>query len=447
MNIFNQNKNSCQFNSWQLFAISIIFILLSANANNLYAHQSPTSMVLLDVSPNKVAMELQLPITEFELAFGHGTIKKPERFIDDNKALLTEYLKAHIHAYILKNNPWVVDVFGLEMQQGISLENGIAYWEVVVKLILTPNTNENTRNFILDYDVIIHQVVTHTAFVSIRTDWENGKIEDKNTEPQIIKWNSGENVIYPLEINLEKGNTFKGFASMLQLGMQHIKEGTDHLLFLIVLLLPSMLLIQKNNWGKYGGTKNALKKLFKIVTAFTIGHSITLLIGALGFKILPTQLIEILIAFSILITAIHAIKPIFSGKETYIAIGFGLIHGLAFASVLSNLHLGANAMVLSILGFNIGIELMQILIILMIVPWLILLSQHSIYKFVRSGIACLAALAAIGWVFERISGKSNFITSAIQNYSNDSIYLIAILAIFSLLVYYWPWLKNIKSFI
>ena len=144
--------------------------------------------------------------------------------------------------------------------------------------------------------------------------------------------------------------------------MRHIAEGTDHLLFLLVLLLPAPLLLTKGRrWGGFGGVGYSLRRLLLIVTAFTLGHSFTLLLGALGWVRLPSQPVEVLIAVSILVSAGHAVRPLFPGREAWVAAGFGLVHGLAFASTLANLHLEAGPMALSILGFNLGIELMQLL--------------------------------------------------------------------------------------
>jgi hypothetical protein len=196
-----------------------------------------------------------------------------------------------------------------------------------------------------------------------------------------------------------------------------------------VLLLPATLLTNGRQWTKFGGTKYSVLRLLKIVTSFTIGHSITLLIGALGWLRLPAQPVEILIAFSILVSAIHAIRPIFPGKEIYVAAGFGLIHGSAFASVLANLKLSAGTMVLSILGFNLGIELMQLFIILIIVPWLILLSNTPLYKWVRIPAAVLAGVAALGWIIERVSGNVNFVTEILSQLTPYAVWLIVVLAV------------------
>lgn len=223
---------------------------------------------------------------------------------------------------------------------------------------------------------------------------------------------------------------------MMRLGMKHISQGTDHLMFLLVLLMAAPLLVAGKRWGAFGGMRYSLIRLVKIITAFTIGHSVTLLIGAIGWVKLPTQPIEVLIAFSIFISAIHAIRPIFPQKEAYVAIGFGLIHGLAFASTLSNLYLPTTQMALSILGFNIGIELMQLSVMALIVPWLIILSKGTFYTPIRIGGAIWAGVVAMAWMVERIVGQPNVITqwsSKIIKQAPNFILLLAFIA----LVSYW----------
>jgi hypothetical protein len=157
-----------------------------------------------------------------------------------------------------------------------------------------------------------------------------------------------------------------------------------------------------------------------------------LLVGALDLFRVPQQPIEVLIAVSILISAVHAVRPIFPGKEMYVAAGFGLIHGLAFAAALSELHLTPSAMALSILGFNIGIELMQLFVVALVVPWLMLLSQTAFYSPLRIAGAVTAAIAAIAWIVERITGNPNQIAVFVQNvsqYAHLGIFVLALLAL------------------
>jgi len=430
-NIFS--INSRRLNSWRLFILIVFLMLAGIWPSAVYAHQTPNTLVFLDASPNKVSLELQMPLSELELAFGNNISQAPGTLIEKFGPQLKEYLKAHIHAYLKREEPWAVEVELLWMDKGKYVENGMDYWEVIAFVAITPQPGESTRKFTLDYDVIMHQVINHAALLSIRSDWESGKLNSNNTEATVMSRSTKDNVIYPLQINLQEGSWFSGFKNMFNLGMRHIKEGTDHLLFLLVLLLPATLLVNGGQWGKFGGTKYSIIRLLKIVTSFTVGHSITLLIGALGWLRLPAQPVEIMIAVSILVSAIHTIKPIFPGKEMYIAAGFGLIHGLAFASILANLKLSAGTMALSILGFNLGIEAMQLFVVAVTIPWLIILSRTTIYDHVRMIGATFAGIAAIGWIIERVSGQPNFIGSFVAQVAEYAQWIIVILAILSLL--------------
>ena len=427
--IHKLNLNNHHPQGWRLFFFLIL--VMCCISQETLAHQTPSTIVLLDVNPKTVSVELQLPLGELELAFGHEITKDPEHLIQNFGPQLKEYLLAHIHPMTAKDNPWTVEVTNMTVGKAEQTESG-PYQEITVQLVLIPPTGVSTRKFTFDYDVIMHQLVTHSALVSIRSDWELGKTNTEPVKVGVIRVDTQSTLIYPLEVNLEKGgNWWTGLKGMFFLGMEHIREGTDHLLFLLVLLLPATLVVNRKRWGNFGGTKYSIMRLLKIVTAFTIGHSITLLIGASGWINLPVKPVEILIAVSILISAIHAIYPIFPNKEVYVAAGFGLVHGLAFATVLSVLNLDASVMVLSILGFNIGIEIMQLFVVILIIPWLILLSQTPVYKWVRIVWSLLAGTASLAWILERVLEKPNKISILIQSNYEYAPWGILILAFFS----------------
>jgi hypothetical protein len=198
-----------------------------------------------------------------------------------------------------------------------------------------------------------------------------------------------------------------GFASLFRLGMRHIAEGTDHLLFLLALLLPAPLLALGSHWTGFAGARHSQLQILRVATAFTIGHSITLALAALGLVHVPTRPIEVLIAISILISAIHAFRPLFPGREAGIAALFGLIHGLAFATTLGGLGLGRSERVASILAFNLGIETMQLIVVAATKPSLVLMSRTRAYPFLRIGGALFAGLASVGWIAERLLGIHN----------------------------------------
>jgi hypothetical protein len=426
-----------QCKNWRLLFLITIFSLSALSPLSVHAHPSPNSILLLDVSSGRVVLEAHIPLPELALVLGDEIQRTPEKLTERFSSPLRAYLMEHVHAYVDKNHPWQVSIKQMRMDKGKYVDSNIPYWEVAVQFVLLPNPGEGTRSFTLKYDAVMHQVMNHVAFISIRRDWEAGVIHaDTTKDVSVIGWNLSDNSIPPLEVNLDAGSWWKGIASMIMLGRQHIKEGTDHLLFLLTLLLSAPLTVKSHRWGNYGGLRYSVFNLLKVVTAFTIGHSLTLLVGALGWTHIPSQPVEILIAFSILISAVHAFRPVFAGKEIYIAAGFGLIHGLAFASILTDLNLDTEQMAWSILGFNMGIELMQIFVIAMTMPWLIMLSRSAHYSIVRMGGAGFAIIASVAWIFERVSGTSTFISAMIEKFAGHAMYGIGLLAVISLLVHF-----------
>ena len=227
-----------------------------------------------------------------------------------------------------------------------------------------------------------------------------------------------------------------GFAGAFHLGGRHIAEGTDHLLFLLALLLPAPLLAAGGRWSQRATVKRSLMQILRIVTAFTLGHSLTLALAAFGIVRLPSRPVEVLIAVSILVSAIHAIRPLFPGREAVIAAFFGLIHGLAFASALSELGFGAWYRLVTLLGFNLGIESMQLIVVAATLPSLLLLSRTTMYGWVRISGALFAAFASAGWIVERSLSTGNVIDPLVENVAHHALWVVAATLLLSLLC--WP---------
>ncbi len=409
----------------------LCLLMVSASA---FAHPMPSSIVELTVLENAIKGEAKMPLIELVNAVGDERIKN----LSD--PFFKGYFTQHIQA-ITSGKKWQTKIESINLTSDKDPDVG-TYQEVLVRFTLTPPDASLLRTFTFNYDVIMHQVITHSALVAVKQDWSNGIQDENAVTAGVIQLDVPSGKIYPLQVNLEQGSWWKGFRSIFHLGMQHIKEGTDHLLFLLVLLLPAMLLTDGKRWGGFGGLKYSLLRLLRIVTAFTVGHSVTLLLGALEWVRLPSQPVEILIAFSIFISAIHAIRPLFPGKEVFVAAGFGLIHGLAFATVLSHLELSAGKLALSILGFNLGIEAMQLFVVLMVVPWLILLSKRAAYQYIRIAGSILAAIAAVAWMLQRFLNQDNAVTTLVEGIAENAPWIVLSLATLSAGSLIWPKTKN-----
>jgi HupE / UreJ protein len=233
-----------------------------------------------------------------------------------------------------------------------------------------------------------------------------------------------------------------GFVSIFRLGMRHIAEGADHLLFLLTLLLPAPLMVSGSRWAGFAGVRYSLSQILKVVTAFTVGHSLTLALAALGVVRVPSRPIEVLIAVSILFSAVHALRPLFPGREAAIASFFGLIHGLAFAATLEQLGLSRWQRVTGILGFNLGIETMQLIVVAATMPSLVLLSRTSTYTVFRTGGAIFAAVASAGWILERLLQFHNAANILVESVAHHAVWIAVGLVPGSLIC---AWFSNVLS--
>lgn len=193
--------------------------------------------------------------------------------------------------------------------------------------------------------------------------------------------------------------------SMIWQGVLHIWIGIDHILFLVALALPIVLVKQSNVWQPSKGLRHTLGKLIKIVTVFTIAHSITLALASLGFVQLPSRLVESVIALSIALVAINNI--IGRSPKTSLLVTFllGLFHGLGFASVMADLPFRIaelQNLLLIVLAFNFGVELGQLGILVVLFPVIFALRKSSLYvPVVLKGGSVVLVLIAGYWFVER----------------------------------------------
>lgn len=192
------------------------------------------------------------------------------------------------------------------------------------------------------------------------------------------------------------------FFDYLRDGVWHIWIGFDHILFLLSLLLPSVLILTKNEWQAAGHFREPFWDVLKVVTSFTVAHSITLALAALSVISLPSRLVESTIALSVVLAALNNLKPLVAERRWAVAFAFGLIHGFGFAGVLGDLGLPQGALLLALVGFNLGVELGQLAIVCAFLPLAYALRDSWFYRRIvfDGGSATIALLASI-WLTER----------------------------------------------
>ncbi len=198
-------------------------------------------------------------------------------------------------------------------------------------------------------------------------------------------------------------NPVQQFFEFGREGVWHIWIGFDHILFLLTLLLPAVLERKDGQWKPVLAMRSVLGNVLKVVTAFTVAHSITLSLATLGVIQLPSRWVESVIALSVIVSALNNIYPLVQGRRWAIAFGFGLIHGFGFASVLADLGLPKEALLRALIGFNLGVEVGQIAIVCAFLPLAFALRDSWFYRQVpfKAGSISIAAVASI-WMVERL---------------------------------------------
>jgi hypothetical protein len=200
----------------------------------------------------------------------------------------------------------------------------------------------------------------------------------------------------------DSGGAWRQFVTYLDEGVWHIWTGFDHVLFLLSLLLPAVLVRRPRAWQPGESFRDAFIDVARVVTAFTLAHSITLTLAALSIVVLPSRLVESGIALSVVLAALNNLFPVVANGRWIAAFGFGLLHGFGFAGALQDLGLPTQSLALSLAGFNLGVESGQLAIVLPFLPLAFLLRSTWTYRRLvfGGGSFAIAAIASV-WLVER----------------------------------------------
>ena len=265
----------------------------------------------------------------------------------------------------------------------------------------------------IDYSIMFDVDPNHTGMVLIEQFWR-GNIFNNESRPALVFSDSTRSQ----QLDLSSYSVFSGFMGVVKLGIKHIWLGIDHILFLIALILPAAMIRREQRWEPVSEFRSAFFYVVKIVTLFTVAHTLTLSLASFDVVELPSRLVESVIAISITIAALDILYPIFKKKIAWVVFIFGLFHGFGFASVLSHLGVLGEHMALSLFGFNLGVEIGQVAIILAIFPLLYMIRNYSFFpKVVLKYGAVVLIMISMVWFVERA-----ILDSPVKQYVEASFY-------------------------
>jgi hypothetical protein len=200
-----------------------------------------------------------------------------------------------------------------------------------------------------------------------------------------------------------QASAWASFARFIGEGVWHVLIGYDHIAFVLLLLLPSVMRPVAGRWQGASGLGPVTRDIVTIVTAFTLAHSTTLALAVTGTVVLPTQPIEVAIAASIAVAGLLNLLPRLSGWRLPLAFGFGFVHGFGFANALSEIDAGGTSLLPLLAGFNVGVELAQLGIVACVLP-LIYLARGT--RWYSGGVlplgSCALGAAGLVWLVQRL---------------------------------------------
>jgi hypothetical protein len=331
-----------------------------------------------------------LPANELRLAYGEQIRDRGNSLTPELSRGLERYLAAHIKVTDVRGQRLVLS--GLT----VWIENGVPFDHVAARMTFSRD-GTGMHTFVLHDEAITHVVMSHIIAVYLRGNDQAGALD---APPELIGMlqNPHSDVPFVQGAPDQRGH----FAEAFKIGVRHIAKGVDHILFLLTLLLPAPYIAAGGRWSVRRTSGRTFKRLAAVVTAFTLGHSVTLMLGVVLDWQLPWAWIELCIALSVFVAAVQAWRPIIGNREPIMAGSFGLIHGMAFSAVIGRQLIDPWVKFEAVLGFNLGVEAVQLALVVVIAPLLFLFARTRQYHVFRAFCALAIGLVAANWIAERL---------------------------------------------
>lgn len=381
-----------------LLVVITVFILVGL-PDPASAHRNDESYLYLDVGDASLSGRVEMPYrdvrSELDLEIS-GSQEELLAEFEANLGMLQDYADSNTEIGS-GGVVWDLEFEGVELlfERG-SGSNGLGY--VILPFTVDLPPAEVPQVLEVTFTPFLEEIPDRNNITLVANDWKRGVFEEETNELLIHTAGSPSG-----EIDLGDSSQWKNFRASIDLGVNHIKTGPDHVFFILVLLLPAVLILVAGRWRPSPSFGYSLLRIVLVATMFTIAHSITFTLAGLDYLPLPpSKLTETVIALSIALAALHNLRPVFGHREWILAFVFGLFHGMGFAGLVESLDINRTTQLVSLLGRNVGIEIAQLVIILLTFPALFLLRRTRLYMpFFTVVSIVLAAISAV-WVVERI---------------------------------------------
>ena len=359
----------------------IVLALTLLAATGASAHEPSRAVLSLSVMESELSGRLDLSLRDLEEAVGLDA--------DGNAAITWGELEARESAIVAYASPRLHISSAASpcpltiTPNGIDTHGGATF----AVLALSSTCESPPEHLQIDYALLFDLDPAHRAIVTIESAGNVSTAVISDTERAYTA-------------ALASAGAWASLQRFVVEGVWHIWHGYDHLAFVVLLVLP--ILLGRGAKPSATNARAAAAEILRVVTAFTAAHSLTLAIASAGWVPIPTRAVEMVIAASVLLAAVANVAPRIARLGPKLAFAFGLVHGFGFAGALGELTAGRAALLPTLAGFNLGVELGQLAVVVAVFPLLLAVRRSFVMRnavTVAASVAC-AALALV-WLVER----------------------------------------------
>lgn len=373
---------------------AIVVALLIASAGSASAHSLGESYLFLDLQEKTVEARVEILLGDLDDAVKLGAVgdgKVTEAELTANIDKVRDYITARLKLGA-RGQTWALAY----TEHGIIKTPDGQYAHIAFKgtIDALPEAID------IEYGVLFDENPEYRGVLVVEANARTGHRGNHDAISLVFNPSARKQTL-----DLTTSSAQQMFAMYLEQGVRHILIGADHILFLIVLLLPAVLRRRDRKWHPAEGFAPALAAVAKRLALFTLGYCITLGLAVMQVAALPSQLVETIIAASVVALALHNILPEITQRVGAAIFAFGLFHGFGLAGVVSVRGLSHSSLTYAFVGYDLGIAIALTAIAVVAFPILFTLRRTPLYGRAVMPIASAGMLIVGGWWFiERAFG-------------------------------------------
>ena len=368
-------------------------LLLWAAVAAAWAHSSSNSYLLLGERDGARVLRVDVHLRDIDVVFDLDADRDGQLVWSEVTARSAEVLDWLVQGLRVGSQATACGLEPIDTQASERADG--TYLSTEWRVDCPPGVPESGKSLSLSYGLLFERDNLHRALLRIDLPEVQSSALLSPERPQV-------------ELPTTSPSTLAVLGRYIVEGVWHIWIGIDHILFLLSLLVLAPLVPARlwvTRWTAEPQLRPAFMDVLAVVTAFTVAHSITLSLSVLEWLEPPASFIEPVIAISVVLAALNNLLGWFSVRRWRLAFVFGLIHGFGFANVLLDLGLPASQLAIALGGFNVGVELGQLAIVLVFFPLAWWLRHTAFYRWVVvvGGSAAIVVVGSV-WTVQRVLG-------------------------------------------